>query len=99
MSRYREGDTPPSGLRPATSPCRGGWSENGQKLTFLIPPQACLGEVAARSADGGEMAQAQRYCPSTAFGGPPPQASLGRIFGPSAPHPILSFPRRRESIP
>ncbi|MFB0872574.1 MULTISPECIES: apolipoprotein N-acyltransferase [unclassified Sphingobium] len=26
VSPYREGDTPPSGLRPATSPYRGGWS-------------------------------------------------------------------------
>ena len=41
-----------------------------------------LGEVAARSADGGG--------PSTAYGGPPPQQMLGRIQLPAPPSPTLS---------
>ncbi len=43
VSRYREGDTPPSGLRPVqgrhgsplNSSCRGGWSENDQKRPLM----------------------------------------------------------------
>jgi len=55
-----------------------------QAQVFHSSP-SLLGEMAARSADGGEMAQAQRYRLSTAFGGPPPQASLGRISGDPLP--------------
>ncbi|GEM_PF-6448777 len=49
---YREGDTPPSGLRPATSPCRGGWSGSDQrrKLTGygLSPTSGPHGDQSTR---------------------------------------------------
>ena len=36
VTPYREGDTPPSGLRPATSPCKGGWSGSDHLLPLAL---------------------------------------------------------------
>ncbi len=46
-SPYREGDTPPSGLRPATSPCRGRWSGSDHSSSlnhhFIVPRFGLVG--------------------------------------------------------
>ncbi len=61
VSRYREGAPPPSGLRPVqgrhgsplNSSCRGGWSENDQKLTFPTPLPSREGPGVGAPRSGG----------------------------------------------